>query len=174
MGAGNPCRDLISEAYDVFGGDAYVSTILSLGTGHLGSISVPENNSEDEWIEVLQDMVKNNEKTAQEMESQLGHLGLYYRFAVDQGLQKVYGMSANDATRVHSQSQAYLQQVEISRRIDHCVEDLRLRQGHATLEQLSMHKNHVTQVISSKSSQSIPVVGSLSTRACLHSHLSSS
>jgi hypothetical protein len=141
MGSGNPTRELVSEAYSLFGKDAHVSTILSVGSGRLGALAAPSTRSKDEWTDVLRDMVKGCEQVAQEMETQVGHLGIYHRFSVEQGLQRIYGVDLNDIGWLNTQVDSYLDDAQVSRKLDHCVESLRLRQGQVTLEQLSMWCN---------------------------------
>jgi hypothetical protein len=138
MGSENPTRELVSEAYNLFGEDAHVSTILSLGSGHLGALGAPSTGSKDKWTDVLREMVKECEQVAQEMEMQVGHLGVYYRFSVDQGLQRIYGLDLNDIGWLNAQVHTYLDDIQVSRKLDRCVESLRLRQGQVTLGQLSM------------------------------------
>ena len=160
MGSGNPCHELVSEAYSLFGKYTHVSTILSLGSGRLGTLAAPLTGAtnewmdvlrntvkalaapltgaKDEWVDILRDMVKGCEQVAQEMETQVGHLGIYYRFSLEQGLQRIYGVNANDIGWLNTQVDSYLDDAEVSRKLDHCVESLRLRQGQVTLEQLSM------------------------------------
>jgi hypothetical protein len=96
---------------------SHVSTILSLGSGRLGTLAAPLNakkgwmdalwytiktlatqlvDVKDEWMSILQEMVNGCEKVAQDMEMQVGHLGIYYRFTVEQGLQRIHGVDAND------------------------------------------------------------------------------
>jgi hypothetical protein len=138
MGCGNPTRELVFEAYSLFGKDAHVSTILSLGSGRLGAMAAPLTGSKEEWMDVLRDMVKGCEQVAQEMEIQVGHLGVYHRFSVEQGLQRIYGVNLDEIGRLNTQVDSYLDDAQVSRKLDHCVESLRLRQGQVTLEQLSM------------------------------------
>jgi hypothetical protein len=138
MGSGNPTRELVSEAYNLFGRDAYVSTIMSIGSGRLGALAAPSTASKDEWANVLRDVVKGCEQVAQEMETQVGHLGIYHRFSVEQGLQRIYGAGPNDIGWLNTQVYSYLDDAQVSRKLDHCVESLRLRQGQVTLEKLSM------------------------------------
>jgi hypothetical protein len=138
MGSGNPTRELISEAYNLFGKDAHVSTILSLGSGRLGTLAAPLTGAKDEWMDLMGDMVKGCEQIAREMETQVGHLGIYFRFSVEQGLQRIYGVNPNEFGWLNAQVHSYLEDTQVSRKLDHCVESLRLRQGQVTVEQLSM------------------------------------
>ncbi len=72
------------------------------------------------------------------MEIQVGHLGVYHRFSVEQGLQRIYGVNLDEIGWLNTQVDSYLDDAQVSRKLDHCVESLRLRQGQVTLEQLSM------------------------------------
>jgi hypothetical protein len=138
MGSGNPTRELILEAYNLFGKDAHVSTILSLGSGRLGALTAPSTGEKEELADVLREMVKSCEQVAQEMETQVGHLGIYHRFSVEQGLQRIHGADLSDIDWLNAQVDSYLDEAQVSRKLDHCVESLRLRQGQVVLEQLSM------------------------------------
>src|ERR1700761_1163867 len=74
MGTANPCRELILEAQNKFTRAAQLSTIISVGSGQLGAISGVTKDSE--WMDVLRSMVERCERTAQEIEAQIGHFDI--------------------------------------------------------------------------------------------------
>lgn len=137
ISAGNPTRELMLEAYNIFGKDAHISTIVSMGSGHLGPLPAPTTNAKEKWMSVLQGIVQSCERTAQDIATEVGHLGLYYRFSVEQGLQRTFGVKSTDVSWLNTQTQSYVDGIQVSHKIDHCVESLRLRQGQITLEKLS-------------------------------------
>lgn len=85
MSTGNPCRELISEAYELFGKGRHISTILSLGSGVLGTLSAPEEYAKDNWINTFKEANQDCDNIDQEIETQVGHLGAYYRFQLTKG-----------------------------------------------------------------------------------------
>lgn len=139
VGAANPIRELIAEAYGKFREDARAATIVSFGSGNLGILASPIDGDTNSWAKITHSIAIDCEQAAQEIESQMGHLGIYFRFSVEQGLQDVYNDITGDLGRMTAQACAYLEEQAISRRIDHCVKSLRLRQGMSTLGQLSKH-----------------------------------
>jgi hypothetical protein len=154
---------------NLFGKDVHVSTILSLGSGRLGALTAPSTGGQEEWMDVLRDMVKGCEQVAQEMETQVGHLGIYYRFSIEQGLQRIYGVKPNNIGWLNTQIDSYLDDAQISRKLDHCVESLRLRQGQVTLEQLSTWCSVRDKLILTSDQNTVRVVSPF-IRACLRSH----
>ena len=136
MGTANPCRELVLEAQDKFKRTAHISTIISLGSGQLGALSGAAKDRD--WMEVLRNMVESCERTAQEIEAQIGHFNIYSRFSVEQGLQTLYGAKAEDLQWLNTQTAAYVQDVDVSRRLDECVEKIISRQEVITLEQLGL------------------------------------
>jgi hypothetical protein len=135
MGVNNPCKEVISESWDLFGGDTRVACLLSLGTGHLGVISLsPERNEDEGYLRALQAMANDSEQTAQEVDTQMGHLGMYFRFSVEQGLQAT---EKSTIDRIMAHTKNYIENGDISRKVEHVVERIKLRQGLVALNQLS-------------------------------------
>ena len=128
----NPTQVILAEALSAFGSDAMVACILSLGCGHAGIFSSPDEESGD-WSQFLERLTKDGERTSQSLESQLGAWGLYYRLSVVSGLERVADVGPGD---VITHTTAYLADTLISRRIDICIDSLKMRDGVASLEQL--------------------------------------
>lgn len=105
MGYNNPTREAIWEAWNIFGADTPVASILSLGAG----VSPPRsiNQSMDNLHEVLEDC----DKLASELGGQYQQTGIYFRLSVDQGLQDIQhtGWDNNTAGIVESHTNAYIQ-----------------------------------------------------------------
>lgn len=128
-GSGNPTRELAFELHNKFKRNIKIATLLSLGSGNLGTLTMPTSRDADEWVGVLQNMIMNNEKVAQEMYQQLGHLGLYYRFSVEQGLQELNGSRLKDLTWLETQTDIYIQQDDVSQNLDEYIESLCEQRG---------------------------------------------
>ncbi|KAG8829405.1 hypothetical protein FRC17_006647 [Serendipita sp. 399] len=132
LGVNNPIRQVISEAHALFGGDTFVASLVSLGAGEQRTISIPENASTQELTIALQSMVADCERVANEAAIQMGNLGIYSRFSVKQGFQAGYISLAT----IYSATSDYLDDPEVSSKLEQCITSLEIRQGLTTLEQL--------------------------------------
>jgi hypothetical protein len=85
MGAGNgfanPIREVIKEAYHVFGAKAKVSCVLSLGSGFRGVVALNDGKN------IAQGASVDCERVAQEVKESLARWNVYYRLSVDRGLE---------------------------------------------------------------------------------------
>jgi hypothetical protein len=133
----NPTRLTISEAYEAFGGEQRVACLLSIGCGHPGVIVAPENSDLESWNQFVEKIVKDSEQRAEEIESQMGHLGLYHRFSVTRGLEMEKEIIAVQAEDIVTHATVYLTGVSVSRKVAMCVDSLIVRDGASSLEQLS-------------------------------------
>jgi hypothetical protein len=136
----NPTLTIVSEAYKAFGEDACVACLMNLGCGHPGFLSPPSNSDLNSWKEFLDKVMKDSEQKAEEIESQMGNLGLYHRFSVSGGLEVERQPSTPTSRDALQYTIAYLAGVAVSRKLEICVESLRLRDGVASLGQLSQLK----------------------------------
>jgi hypothetical protein len=73
----------------------------------------------------------------------MGHLGLYYRFCVTRGLESAEVATMPDTGILLTHTAVYLSEVAVSRKLTMCVDTLKLRDGVASLEQLSMSRFHI-------------------------------
>ena len=134
----NPTRQVITEAHNTFGSEEHVACIISLGCGHLGVESTPDDSSLDKWYHFLEKLAIDGEQNAQSIDAQMGHLGLYHRLCVSYGLERTEpATTVVDSGHVIAHTSAYLADVSVSRKVDLCVESLKIRDGVATLNQLS-------------------------------------
>jgi hypothetical protein len=136
----NPTLTIVSEAYEAFSEEARVACLTNIGTGHPGFISPPTTSDLDSWNQFLDKVVKDSEQKAEEIESQMGNLGLYHRFTVTRGLEgegRTAMTTIGDAVECTS---VYLGGVAVSRKLDICVDSLKSRDGIASLGQLSKLK----------------------------------
>jgi hypothetical protein len=78
-GFANPIREVIKEAYHIFGAEAQISCILSLGSGYRGFITVDNRGRTAGGADC--------EKVARDVRRGLSKLKVYYRLSVDHGLE---------------------------------------------------------------------------------------
>jgi hypothetical protein len=135
LGASNPVSDVITEAHELFGGDSSVAFLLSLGTGHPGTIPIPPDGNVD-IHKLMRDMMNNCEQRAQEIERRLGRVRIYFRFSVQQGMQHIHGGQATDPSWISSQTNAYLSDQRTSENLDALLQTFDAPERHVTLGQL--------------------------------------
>jgi hypothetical protein len=134
LGANNPVSDVITEAHELFGGDSSVAFLLSMGTGHPGTIPIPDGNVDVHKL--MRDMMNDCEQRAQEIERRLGRVGIYFRFSVHQGMQNIHGDQATDPSWISSQTEAYLSDQKTSENLDALLQTFSTPNKHVTLGQL--------------------------------------
>jgi hypothetical protein len=135
LGANNPVSDVITEAHELFGGDSSVAFLLSLGTGHPGTIPVPADGTVD-IHRLMRDMMNDCEQRAQEIERRLGRVGIYFRFSVQQGMQNIHGDQVTDPSWISSQTDAYLLDQRTSENINALLQTFDAPKKNITLGQL--------------------------------------
>ena len=131
----NPTRELISEAHGAFGPEQRVACLISLGCGHPGVISAPDNTDAVSWNRFMEKLVLHSEQTAQSIDSQMGHLGIYFRLSVNIGVEQTTMDSAPAEIIAHTD--VYLEDFSVSEKIELCLDFLKIRDGISSLEQLS-------------------------------------
>ncbi|PVF94461.1 TPR-like protein [Serendipita vermifera] len=132
----NPSKQLLSEAYALFGGSGRLACFLSLGPGPIDILSMyPDGSSnETERTRLLQAAIVDHKKVEHEIATKIGDSGVYFRFSAAHFLQGKE--NDKDLGSILTKTNAYLRDVEISRKIDACVECCRLKRGLITLDQL--------------------------------------
>ena len=78
-----------------------------------------------------------NEKAAQEIHSQIDHLGIFYRFSVTLGLEKKPSNITLGISDMVTHAEAYLEDGAVIEKLETCVDTLKTRLGVSSLEQLS-------------------------------------
>jgi len=137
LGINNPTRNILSEAHEAFGSDQRVACLLSLGCGHPGVISAPHGFDLDSWSTVLDRLVTSSEQKAQEIESQMGHLGIYYRYSVPRGFSESMSDIVTQPGDILAHTAVYLEDALVSPKLDMCVDVLKKREGGVSLGNLS-------------------------------------
>jgi hypothetical protein len=135
-GAANPIHEVITEAHELFGGDSSVASLLSLGTGHPGIVTLPSAGGEATLHRIMRDMMQDCEQRAHEIEQRIGRVGIYSRFSVEQGMQNDPPGGPVDVAWVVAQTENYLTQRDTRGKLDLFVETFNAQAGPITLDQL--------------------------------------
>ncbi|KIM20493.1 hypothetical protein M408DRAFT_135363 [Serendipita vermifera MAFF 305830] len=117
IGANNPIREVIAEAQLVFGGDTNVASLLSLGNGHPGIITISSGGGELGLSKVIWDVMNDCTQTAREVEQQIGTAGVYFRFSVEQGMQADHSKEIADSSWIVAQTESYIEDPATHNRI---------------------------------------------------------
>ena len=127
LGYNNPGKQVVNEAVRVFGEDAQISCLLSIGTGQSESVSLAEPNTFRNMvpiymIDVLTEIATDAGKVAEEMDGRYGNApGLFTRLNVNRGLGSILFDEWNMLSHVRSHSQNYMRLEAVSRCIDRVV-----------------------------------------------------
>ncbi|MCJ1405825.1 hypothetical protein MMC11_009055 [Xylographa trunciseda] len=130
LGYNNPTKQVAAEAARIYGDDAQVACIVSIGTGQSGSVDLTRPNVFEKWlplnvIEVLKQMATDSGKTAEEMELKYKNLpGIYHRLDVDRGLQSVSLDEWKSLGKVREHTKNYMRMEQIDKRVDNIVDTI--------------------------------------------------
>jgi hypothetical protein len=142
-GAANPIHEVITEAHLFFGADSSVASLLSLGIGFPGIVTLPSTGEEATINRIMRDMMHDCEQRAQEIEQRIGRVGIYSRFSVEQGMQGDRPGGPVDAAWMVAQTEEYLNRHETGEKLDLFLQIFGARTGPITLDQLSSSFNSV-------------------------------
>ncbi|CAE6403507.1 unnamed protein product [Rhizoctonia solani] len=131
LGCSNPIAHVLSEVRRVYP-DRQVASIISIGTGHARIIQVPNpsrwNRTQD--VIVMKDMATDSERVAEEMVGRFeGTENIYFRFNVDQGMQKMKDGSWERLGETMQHTKAYLQKWDIKQKLEAAVRTIVERRG---------------------------------------------
>ncbi|KAF8599735.1 FabD/lysophospholipase-like protein [Ceratobasidium sp. AG-I] len=143
LGCNNPTAPMLVEAERLFPG-AYAACIVSIGTGHPQTISMPVHPNTiqrllcPKMIQVLKGIASDCERTADEMAHRFRHVnGLYFRFNVDQGMQSIGLSDWEKLSEVVAHTRGYMQGPEVATRRNNAVSALRKERPFVPVEDLS-------------------------------------
>jgi hypothetical protein len=137
-GAANPIYEVITESHLLFGGDSSMASLLSLGVGHPGIITLPSAGGEVTLHRTMRDMMYDCEQRAQEIEQRIGRAGIYSRFSVEQGMQDGHPGGPVDVAWTVAQTEDYLTRHETGEKLDLLLKAFGAQTGPITLDQLSL------------------------------------
>ncbi|CCA69190.1 hypothetical protein PIIN_03090 [Serendipita indica DSM 11827] len=118
----NPAREAIQEARSHFGPMAQVACVLSLGYTGYETWSASTSGSRTALLDVDQTVARETERIATELERQLGTRNVFFRFAVEKGLESpIVEVSPMSIGAIKSTTESYLGQPRVSSLIDQYV-----------------------------------------------------
>jgi hypothetical protein len=96
---------------------------------------------------VMLDMINDCEQRAQEIERQIGRVGIYFRFSVEQGMQKDRLGLVAEPSQVVAQTQSYIADERIGEKIGEFIRSFDTAARLITLDQLgrftSLRVSHI-------------------------------
>jgi hypothetical protein len=137
LGLSNPIREVLAGAHHTFGDETTVACLLSIGCGRSGVNFDPGTSTGTARINFLERVAMDSEKAAQEMATQTRHLTLYHRFSVSYGLEAVHPRAWSEPETIAAHTTVYLNDLEVAKLVDNCVDAIKTGYGSSTLEQLS-------------------------------------
>lgn len=137
FGASNPVRQVIAEAYSYFGEESSIALLLSLGSGHPGVLSITPGSTYNALHQLMRDMMSDCEQQARDVQQLMARVGIYFRFSVEQGMQKIHAL-AEDLGWISAQTSGYLSHPATMNRVDECVDMMRTAKRAITLKELGM------------------------------------
>ena len=147
LGRNNPTAQLLEEAEDVYSKEK-VACVISIGTGQVNIVNISDPNFIERnivpigVIKAVVAISTDCEETAQQMEKRFKHWpGTYFRFNVDQGLQKVKLGDWEKLGQVADLTRHYIHLEEVDRKLDRAVQALLERQGQIHTLKLSARKD---------------------------------
>ena len=130
IGCNNPIKQVIAEAARVFGDEAPVACVVSIGTGQSGSVGLAQPDAFQKWlptdlIKGLEQIATDTGRVAEEMELRYKDIpGLYNRLDVDRGLHSISLAEWKQLGSVREHTKNYMRLEVIDRRVDHVVRTL--------------------------------------------------
>lgn len=104
LGYNNPTREAILEAWNIYGVEARVACILSLGAG----VSPPR--TAEASLNNLHDILEDCDRLALELAGQYRETGVYFRLSVDRGFSTLHFNDCDDSTAglIEAHTKVYL------------------------------------------------------------------
>jgi hypothetical protein len=128
----NPTGELLKEAQQVFGEDAKVATVISIGSGKKAASNLSAGDDHNALMKAVKDVVINAEITHKELETRLRDAHLYFRFNVAHDLG-----SQVDSSGIYSHTSTYLGEADTNERLNEAIKRIRNQSGGMTLKELS-------------------------------------
>ncbi|PVG01072.1 hypothetical protein CPB86DRAFT_753787 [Serendipita vermifera] len=146
LGFSNPTKELLTEALHLYGKDAHVSSVISLGLGRPPPMAFPtaEIHQQEQWNRFLLQIVTDGESVSRELLARVYHLGIYFRFSTPN---TSFGHHANYNSHGGSEFEnihTYI--ADSSPNLDHCVSVLKNSLGVVTLDQLNRTPGGMTVI----------------------------
>ena len=130
LGCNNPIKEVLAETVRVFGDEAPVACIVSIGTGQSDSVGLAQPDAFQKWlptklIDLLKRIATDCGRVTEEMEQRYENTPwLFNRLDVDRGLRSVSLAEWKELGRVRELTQNYMRMGAINTRIDNVVSAL--------------------------------------------------
>jgi len=130
LGCNNPANQVLEEARNIFGNDRLVRCLVSIGTGHPGSIGLAKPDAFQKilplkLIGVLKEIATNCEDTANGLSARFKDLeNFYYRFNVAHGAEGISLEEWEKMGELTEHTKAYMADVSVSKAMDEVVDML--------------------------------------------------
>jgi hypothetical protein len=132
-GYANPTNEVLKEAEKVFGKNAVVANLVSVGSGKLEIRQQQDTVIMTQLSDLLKRAVTDTERVHNDIYNRFQDLGIYFRFNAE-GILPVTNSTQN-TTRI--QTAAYLEDAPNSHRLDRAVASIRERKEVKSLKDLS-------------------------------------
>ncbi|KII90274.1 hypothetical protein PLICRDRAFT_107777, partial [Plicaturopsis crispa FD-325 SS-3] len=131
LGCNNPTQELLDEAKLVFPGRR-IACVVSIGTGHAKTIAIPppghfslQQLLPADAIKAMIAIATDCETVAEEMAKRFGDTpGVYWRFNVEQGMQKITLAEWEKMSEVATHTNQYIRTEKVSRQLTEAVHAL--------------------------------------------------
>ena len=126
----NPSRLVLEEALKSFGGASKLGCLVSIGTGHPGTIGLSQPDTfqkilPTEMVGLLKRIATNCEETAYELAGRFWQLpDRYFRYSVSYGVGSISLEEWKKMNEVQVRTKAYLEEVDVLTSIDKVVQVL--------------------------------------------------
>jgi hypothetical protein len=133
-GYANPTSEIFKEAEKVFGKNALVATLISVGSGKVEPRQWKPDASGKKLSDILKRAITDTERVHNSIQSRFQDLGIYFRFNVEHAppLEDSIGKT------IRVQTVAYLEDEGTSQRMDGALTSIRERRGVKPLRELSI------------------------------------
>ena len=126
----NPAQLVLDEAMTIFGGASKLGCLVSIGTGHPGTMGLSQPDAfqkilRTEMVGVLKQIATNCEKTAHELAGRFRQSpDRYFRYSVSHGVGNISLEEWKRMNEVQTHTKAYMEEIEVSGSIKKVVEIL--------------------------------------------------
>lgn len=141
LGCNNPLAHILAEAKLAFP-DRNVACIISIGTGHGGTIHIPKPNLfwrvlPSNATATMKSLATDCEQVAQEMAARFHDTkDIYFRLNVDQGMQNIDISDWGCLGEANAHTRAYMHHMQADQSLDSSATALRIRKGAVSTSQI--------------------------------------
>ncbi|KAJ7675167.1 acyl transferase/acyl hydrolase/lysophospholipase [Mycena rosella] len=124
LGYNNPTSLVLAEAHTLYPSRTVV-LVTSIGSGHPGTIQIPESRSPGDLAQAMSQIVRDCEKTHEDNTHRFqGISNTYFRFNVQQGMQGLAPQDWEKSSEVSAHTGAYLKTQDVKAKLSEAVKVL--------------------------------------------------